>query len=57
MNSLRLRHFVQQMTLTVAREGGSSEAALLDRGQALMLDLITHDDWLPDAFAKPDPDK
>ena len=57
MNSLRLRHFVQQMTLTVEREGGSSEAALLDRGQALMLDLITHDDWLPDVFAKPHPDK
>ena len=56
MNSLRLRHFVQQMTLTVEHEG-SNETAVLDRGQALMLDLITHDDWLPDAFAKPHPDK
>ena len=56
MNSLRLRHFVQHMTLTVEREG-SNETAVLDRGQALMLDLITHDDWLPDAFAKPHPDK
>ena len=56
MNSLRLRHFVQQMTRTVEHEG-SNEAAVLDRGQALMLDLITHDDWLPDAFAKPHPDK
>ena len=56
MNSLRLRHFVQQMTLTVEHEG-SNETVVLDRGQALMLDLITHDDWLPDAFAKPHPDK
>jgi 3-mercaptopropionate dioxygenase len=56
MNSLRLRHFVQQMTRTVEQDG-SGEAALLERGQVLMLDLITHDDWLPEAFARPHPDK
>ena len=55
MNIARLRHFVQQMTRTVDHGGG--EPAVLQQGQALMLDLITHDDWLPDAFALPHPDK
>lgn len=55
MNIARLRHFVQQMTRTVDNGGG--EPAVLQQGQALMLDLITRDDWLPDAFALPHPDK
>lgn len=54
MNSQRLRQFVQGMTRVVEADG-DQEAALLERGQALMLDLITHDDWLPAAFAKPSP--
>ena len=54
MNSQRLRQFVQGMTRVVEADG-NQEAALLERGQALMLDLITHDDWLPEAFAKPSP--
>jgi 3-mercaptopropionate dioxygenase len=55
MNPLRLRHFVQHMTRVVESE--SSEAALLEQGQILMYDLITHDDWLPEAFARPHADK
>lgn len=55
MNPSRLRHFVQHMTRLVETE--SSEPALLEQGQALMHGLITHDDWLPEAFAKPHPDK
>lgn len=56
MSTLRLRQFVQQMTRVVENDGGN-EAALLERGQALMHDLITHDDWLPEVFAKPNPAK
>lgn len=56
MDASRLRKFVQQMTRVVERDG-NHEPALLQQGQALMLDLITHDDWLPDEFARPHPDK
>ncbi len=56
LHPARLRHFVQGMTRAVEADGGN-EAALLERGQVLMLDLITHDDWLPEAFAQPNPAK
>ena len=55
MNPSRLRHFVQQMTHVVEQE--NQETSLLARGQALMHDLITHDDWLPEMFAQSHPDK
>ena len=38
MNSLRLRHFVQQMTLTVEREG-SNETVVLD-GESHLLHKV-----------------
>jgi 3-mercaptopropionate dioxygenase len=56
MENSRLRRFVQHMTRVVENHGGD-EPALLEHGQTLMLDLITHDDWLPEAFARPNPDK
>ena len=56
MNTTRLRHFVQEMTRVVESNSGN-EAALLQRGQALMHDLITHDDWLPAQFSQPNPAK
>jgi predicted metal-dependent enzyme (double-stranded beta helix superfamily) len=51
----RLRGFVQDMTRLVERHGGD-EAALLDKGEALLSDLVGHDDWLPDPFAAPSPE-
>jgi predicted metal-dependent enzyme (double-stranded beta helix superfamily) len=50
----RLRQFVQDLTRLVARPA-IGEAALLADVRPLLRDLITHDDWLPDAFAEPDP--
>jgi 3-mercaptopropionate dioxygenase len=55
MSIARLRHFVQRMTRTV--ESHDSEGALLAAAQPLLADLITHDDWLPDAFAVVNPAK
>jgi predicted metal-dependent enzyme (double-stranded beta helix superfamily) len=34
-------------------ESGSDEKALLDRGTKLLVELVTHDDWLSDEFARP----
>lgn len=56
MSTARLRQFVQSMTRVVENLGGD-EPALLERGQALMHDLIAHDDWLPAQFTEPNPAK
>ena len=56
MSTARLRQFVQNMTRVVETLGGD-EPALLERGQALMHDLIAHDDWLPAQFTEPNPAK
>ena len=56
MSFARLRHFIQGMTRAVEAHHGN-EAALLERGQSLMADLILHDDWLPEQFALPNPAK
>jgi len=48
----RLRHYVQDMTRLVERHGGD-EARMLDEGEKLLRELVTHDDWLPEACAQP----
>lgn len=55
MSISRLRSFVQRMTRVI--ESNSTESTILAAGQPLLADLITHDDWLPDAFAVPNPAK
>jgi len=52
-NITRLRNFVQELTDLVS--GTSNEATLLGSGSELLERLVTHDDWLPEVFAKPDP--
>ena len=49
----RLRHFVQAMTSLA--DQAPDEARWLAEGQALLTDLITHDDWLPASLAEPGP--
>lgn len=49
----RLRGFVQAMTALV--DGGAGEAEILAKGRTLLAELVTQDDWLPDAFAEPGP--
>lgn len=51
-NIARLRSFVQDMTRLVERHGGD-EPRMLDEGERCLHELITHDDWLPDEFARP----
>ena len=52
-NTARLRDFVRDMADLV--DGERDEAAVLDRGGALLEGLVAQDDWLPDAFAEPVP--
>ncbi len=49
----RLGRFVADFTALV--EERPSEPEVLRRGAALLAGLVRHDDWLPDAFAEPDP--
>ncbi|MFN7752686.1 MAG: cysteine dioxygenase [Pseudomonadota bacterium] len=50
----RLRQFIAEFT-TLAATHGRDEAAMLDRGAALLGALVAHDDWLPDEATVPDP--
>jgi 3-mercaptopropionate dioxygenase len=52
----RLRDFVQHLTRTVEAHG-DDEAALLAQAQPLLVDLISHDDWLPEAYAHANPER
>ncbi len=49
----RLRSFVQQLATLLTHD--PSEPEILERGGELLAQLIAHDDWLPEAFAQPDP--
>lgn len=51
-NIARLRDFVVGMTRLVERHG-ADEPTMLDGGEKLLKDLITHDDWLPEEYARP----
>jgi len=54
-NAERFRSFIRAMTRLVERHG-ADEPRMLEEGERLLRDLITHDDWLPEAFAAPSPD-
>ncbi|MFM0739882.1 cysteine dioxygenase [Paraburkholderia xenovorans] len=51
----RLRTFAGQIASLVDQH--APEAQLLETGGAHLRELIAHDDWLPDAFAQPDPER
>lgn len=52
-NLTRLRSFVQQLALLLDRH--PSEPEILEQGGVLLAQLVAHDDWLPEAYAQPDP--
>ena len=54
-NLARFRSFIQDMTRLVERHG-ADEPTLLDEGEKLLRELITHDDWLPEDYARPSPE-
>ncbi len=49
----RLRLFLADFAALVSRT--QDEAQILETGRGLLADLVRHDDWLPDAYAQPDP--
>ena len=51
----RLRLFVQQLAQLLEQQ--PPEAQILDHGAPLLRELVSHDDWLPEAFAQPDPER
>ena len=56
MNDIsRLRNFVLAFTRLVDAAGGK-EDRLLDEGGKLLGELVRHDDWLPEEWAKPHPE-
>lgn len=51
----RLREFVRSFTRLV--DEGADEERIFRDGKALLAGLVSHDDWLPEAFARPHPDR
>lgn len=51
----RLQHFVAQLDDVLNRT--QVEADILQRSNVLLKQLIAQDDWLPDTFAKPNPER
>lgn len=57
MNNIgRLREFVKSFTKFIETARGDEERVFVE-GRSLLAELITHDDWLPEQFAKPDPER
>lgn len=54
MSIAPLREFVCSMTRLVESRG-NAEADVLEPARDLLAGLVRRDDWLPDAFAEPDP--
>jgi 3-mercaptopropionate dioxygenase len=52
----RFREFVQEMTRLIER-AHTDERSILATGRQVLGGLVRYDDWLPDAFARPDPDR
>jgi predicted metal-dependent enzyme (double-stranded beta helix superfamily) len=54
-NPSRLRGFAQSLALLLNRH--HDEAGILAHGGALLAELVAHDDWLPEAYAQPHPQR
>jgi predicted metal-dependent enzyme (double-stranded beta helix superfamily) len=52
----RFRNFVQLFTRLID-EFGNDEERILIKGKALLSELINNDDWLPEQFATPNPER
>jgi predicted metal-dependent enzyme (double-stranded beta helix superfamily) len=51
----RFRRFIQGLT-QLAERHAADEARMLAEGEMLLRELIAHDDWLPEEFARPSPE-
>ena len=54
MNSQRFADFIQAFTRLV-EQAGNHEDSIFAQGQALLFNLISHDDWLPEIFSRANP--
>lgn len=54
-NLHRLRIFIDELATLLDER--PDEAIVLERGADLLRQLVSHDDWLPEAFARPDPQR
>lgn len=54
-NLSRLRDFIDQLATLLDQQ--PEETVVLERGAELLRQLVSHDDWLPEAFAQPDPQR
>ncbi len=54
-NIARLRSFVTSLADLI--DGARDESEILESGGALLARLVSRDDWLPDQFAKPSPER
>ncbi|MDV6250372.1 cysteine dioxygenase [Vibrio sp. EA2] len=54
-NIARLGDFVRSFTQLIEQVGQDEEHIFAD-GKVLLTELISHDDWLPDEFAQPNPE-
>ncbi|MDE1164630.1 MAG: cysteine dioxygenase [Pseudomonas sp.] len=55
LNPQRLRHFIGALAELLDQH--PEEEAALHRGGELLGELVSHDDWLPDDFAQPNPER
>ena len=55
-NTQRLRCFIQDFTRLVDQVD-NDEGHIFDQGKQLLVDLVSHDDWLDTQFAQPHPDR
>ncbi|MCU1716667.1 cysteine dioxygenase [Pseudomonas sp. 5P_3.1_Bac2] len=51
----RLRSFIDQLAALLDRQ--PTEGVILEQGSQLLKQLVSHDDWLPDEFAQPNPER
>jgi predicted metal-dependent enzyme (double-stranded beta helix superfamily) len=56
VNTQRLKNFIQDFTRLADAHHGN-EAAMLANGTLLVAALVAQDDWLPAAYAAPNPDR
>lgn len=54
-NLPRLRNFVGDFAALL--DATHEEALILEAGGNLLRELVSHDDWLPEAFAQPNPER
>jgi predicted metal-dependent enzyme (double-stranded beta helix superfamily) len=55
MSTAKLRDFITAMTRLA--DEGLAEGPLLEKAKPLLAALVAQDDWLPEEFAKPNPDR